>query len=87
MTRNPPLPSTPLTMSPFRRPRANGRKLCPTYGTREWPRSTLGTLQLTQGRDYYEKSDAERRLVHKMDCGILTCLAFGYLMKYIDQTK
>ncbi|KAK8850770.1 hypothetical protein IAR55_004690 [Kwoniella newhampshirensis] len=38
-------------------------------------------------KDYYDKSDAERSLVHKLDCSILTCLAFGYLMKYIDQTN
>jgi hypothetical protein len=37
--------------------------------------------------DYYEKSDAERRLVLKLDCALLTCLCFGFLMKYIDQTN
>jgi hypothetical protein len=37
--------------------------------------------------DYYEKSNAERKLVHKLDCAILSCIAFGYWMKYIDQTK
>nr|XP_019047089.1 hypothetical protein I302_03696 [Kwoniella bestiolae CBS 10118]OCF26019.1 hypothetical protein I302_03696 [Kwoniella bestiolae CBS 10118] len=37
--------------------------------------------------DYYEKSDAERKLVFKLDCALLSLLCFGWLMKYIDQTN
>ncbi|KAK6903657.1 hypothetical protein I203_107162 [Kwoniella mangroviensis CBS 8507] len=37
--------------------------------------------------DYYEKSNAERKLVFKLDCALLSLLCFGWLMKYIDQTN
>ncbi|OCF77013.1 hypothetical protein I204_02722 [Kwoniella mangroviensis CBS 8886] len=37
--------------------------------------------------DYYEKSNAERKLVFKLDCALLSLLRFGWLMKYIDQTN
>ncbi|GFZ49387.1 hypothetical protein JCM24511_07507 [Saitozyma sp. JCM 24511] len=53
--------------------------------------STKGKWQkfvsLIWDSDYYEKSDAERKLVFKLDCALLTCLCFGFLMKYIDQTN
>ncbi|ORY32895.1 pantothenate transporter liz1 [Naematelia encephala] len=59
--------------------------------TPEAKKSTKGWWQkfvsVVWDPDYYEKSDAERKLVSKIDCGILTCVAFGYLMKYIDQTN
>lgn len=37
--------------------------------------------------DYYLKSEAERRLVRKLDTYMLSALCFGWLMKYIDQTN
>jgi hypothetical protein len=37
--------------------------------------------------DYYDKTPEERKLVHKLDCTLLTVLIFGWLMKYIDQSN
>ena len=50
------------------------------------PVSRNGDRTLTSS-DYYEKSDAERHLVHKLDCGILIAIVFSYIMKAIDQSK
>lgn len=37
--------------------------------------------QLIRRRDYYLKSEAERRLVRKLDTYMLVALCFGWLMK------
>ncbi|OCF31598.1 hypothetical protein I316_06797 [Kwoniella heveanensis BCC8398] len=37
--------------------------------------------------DYYEKSDADRRLVFKLDCYMLTALTIGWWLKNLDQNN
>ena len=37
--------------------------------------------------DYYDKSDAERRLVFKLDCFMLTSLTLGWWVKNLDQSN
>ncbi|WWC95044.1 hypothetical protein V866_001896 [Kwoniella sp. B9012] len=37
--------------------------------------------------DYYEKSDAERKLVFKLDCFMLTAMTIGWWLKNLDQNN
>ncbi|KAK8861756.1 hypothetical protein IAR55_002579 [Kwoniella newhampshirensis] len=37
--------------------------------------------------DYYDKSDAERKLVFKLDCFMLAALTVGWWLKNLDQTN
>nr|XP_019010629.1 uncharacterized protein I206_05103 [Kwoniella pini CBS 10737]OCF49410.1 hypothetical protein I206_05103 [Kwoniella pini CBS 10737] len=37
--------------------------------------------------DYYEKSDAERNLVFKLDCFMLTAMTIGWWLKNLDQNN
>lgn len=48
----------------------------------------LGLAPSTDTRsDYYEKSDAERKLVFKLDCFMLASLTIGWWLKNIDQSN
>ncbi|WVW79478.1 hypothetical protein I302_101447 [Kwoniella bestiolae CBS 10118] len=37
--------------------------------------------------DYYDKSPAERKLVFKLDCFLLTALTLGWWIKNVDQSN
>lgn len=37
--------------------------------------------------DYYEKSDAERHLVFKLDCFMLSVMTLGWWLKNLDQSN